>query len=133
MISDELVSLETAKLAKDKGFNWLCSSVKIETIEGSEREVFDEEECRYTTVKDVIKTRMPTQARLGKWLREEKGICVSVVAYTTFATKNKLCFGWIIKYNSDGFSIKTIDSDDAFSTYELSLEDALKYTLEKLV
>lgn len=133
MISDELVSLETAKLAKDKGFNWLCSSVKIETIEGSEREVFDEEECRYTTVKDVIKTRIPTQARLGKWLREEKGICVSVVAYTTFATKNKLCFGWIIKHNSDGFSIKTIDSDDVFSTYELALEDALKYALEKLV
>lgn len=63
----------------------------------------------------------------------QESICESVVAYTTFATKNKLCYGWIIKYNSDGFSIKSIDSDDVFSTYELALENALKYALENLV
>jgi hypothetical protein len=132
MISDELVSLETAKLAKEKGFNWLCSSVKIETIEGSEREVYDEEECRYVTVKDVAKTRIPTQTRLQRWLREEKAILVEVfidddsnmpLTYNIHQYKD---WNWECVCHHHG-------NYYAVNSWELCLEDALKYALENLV
>ncbi len=49
MIHDELVTYEVAKLAKEKGFNVPTRTVKVEKIEGTEKEVWDEEECRYIT------------------------------------------------------------------------------------
>lgn len=139
MTSDKLVSLETAKLAKDKGFNWLCSSVKIETIEGSEREVYDEEECRYTTVKDVIKTRIPTQARLQKWLREAHGLHIDLGVWEDRdEDADGLCCG---TYSYWSFNIQSCLTGDfiyeefehRYDTYEQALEDALKYALENLV
>jgi hypothetical protein len=131
MISDELVSLETAKLAKEKGFNWLCSSVKIETIEGSEREVYDEEECRYATVKDVIKTRIPTQTRLQRWLREEKMMHIEIA--------HNPMYGGFMPYISkivEGEGVFTLLEKNCYciamqnATYEKALEAGLQYALE---
>lgn len=129
MITDQFVTYEVAKLAKDKGFNWLCSSVKIETIEGSEREVYDEEECRYTTVKDVIKTRIPTQARLQRWLREEKWLHINI----DYNHPNKSWTPTIIRV----CCIPTRDTPyrldlPSSSSYEVALEKALIYALNML-
>ena len=127
MIHEEICTYEVAMLAKEKGFNeyveaFYAKGCDIAHSQGPEK--WNEYNGKYAA---------PTQSLLQRWLREEKGVCVSVVAYTTFATKNKLCYGWIVKHNSDGFSIKTIDSDNVFSTYELALEDALAYSLKNLV
>ena len=132
MISDELVSLETAKLAKEKGFNWLCSSVKIETIEGSEREVYNEEECRYATVKDVIKTRIPTQTRLQRWLREEKMMHIEIahnpmyggfMPYICKIVQGKEGVFTLLEKNSQVIAMQN-------ATYEGALEVGLQYALE---
>lgn len=68
----------------------------------------------------------PTQSLLQRWLREEKGILA------------------LVKYDVSGFSqsfgceIQQIGTSNyallsGFATYELALEDALKYALENLV
>ena len=75
----------------------------------------------------------PTQSLLQRWLREEKGYAISVTAYPTLASLNKVCYAWEIKSSSDGSFMKSMDSEYTFSTYELALEDALKYALENLV
>ena len=128
MMSDELVSLETAKLAKEKGFNWPCSSVKIETIEGSEREVYDEDECRYVTVKDVAKTRIPTQTQLQRWLREEKGYYVY-----PFFDNEELKWTYVVREKTGDMWIPLIGETPYYDCFEEAMEDALKFVLENLV
>lgn len=128
MISDDLVSLETAKLANEKGFNWLCGSVNIETIEGSEREIYDEEECRYVTVKDVVKTRIPTQTRLQKWLREKKGYYVY-----PFFDNEELKWTYVVREKTGDMWISLIGETPDYDCFEEAMENALKFVLENLV
>lgn len=39
MIHEEIVTYEVAKLAKEKGFNIPTNTIKVEKIEGTEKEV----------------------------------------------------------------------------------------------
>jgi hypothetical protein len=82
----------------------------------------------------------PTQSLLQRWLREEKGIVVEVIAYPTCSNNKKNCYWWSIKQNSDGICYQYEECSDilygfdfAFDTYELALEDALAYSLKNLV
>lgn len=133
MIHDENCTYEVATLAKKKGFNVPTRTVKVEKIEGTEKEVWNEEECRYITQWETRSVRIPTQSLLQRWLREEKGYAISVTAYPTLASLNKVCYAWEIKSSSDGAFMKSVDGEYTFRTYELALEDALKYALENLV
>ena len=127
MIHEEICTYEVCKLAKEKGFDVDCEAfyyndgflqyAKFENYNG-----------RY-----LNKFSAPTQSLLQRWLREEKGLCVSVEAYPTLAIMGKVCFAWVIKSGSDGHFMESNDSLQTFPTYELALEDALKYALENLV
>lgn len=134
MIKDELVTYEVAKLAKEKGFpQHIGNDAYI-----VENEYDDEYEvgCCYPIqfIPDYLPTiTAPTQNLLQRWLREEKGLCVSVKAYPILAIMRKVCFAWVIKSGSDGHFMGSSDSLQTFFTYELTLEDALKYALENLV
>ena len=133
MIHEEICTYEVAKLAKEKGFNEYeaCSHL------------YEVDERWYTLTKynnargiDWSKSYFyaaPTQSLLQRWLREEKGYAISVTAYPTLASLNKVCYAWEIKSSSDGSFMKSTDSEYTFSTYELALEDTLKYALENLV
>ena len=136
MIHEEICTYEVAKLAKEKGFN-------VQTFDwydytGNYNKGFIPHklhECpRY---KEYY---APTQGLLQRWLREEKGIVVEAIAQPTCSTSKKNCYWWSIKQNSDGFCYQyeecsyLLYSDEGyFDTYELALEDALKYALENLV
>ena len=140
MIHEQICTIEVAKLANEKGFNVPTRTVKIEKIEGTEKEVWDEEEYRFITQHETRSLRIPTQALLQRWLREEKGVIVEVIAQPTCSTSKKNCYWWSIKQNSDGFCYQyeecsyLLYSDEGyFDTYELALEEALKYSLENLV
>lgn len=133
MIHEENCTYEVATLAKKKGFNVPTRTVKVEKIEGTEKEVWNEEECRYITQWETRSVRIPTQSLLQRWLREEKGVCISVEAYPTYATKNNILYSWAIKYRSSGHSMECQQSFDTFSTYEKALEEALEFTLKELV
>ena len=132
MIHDELVTYEVAKLAKEKGFNVPTRTIKVEKIEGTEKEVWDEEECRYITQWETRSVRIPTQSLLQRWLREEKGIHIEIVATA--------CGYFWIADKTNGTAITDSDVLDrgtneggCWDEYELALEDALKYALENLV
>ena len=134
MIHEEICTYEVCKLAKEKGFpQHIGDDAYI-----VENEYDDEYEvgCHYPIqfIPDYLPTiTAPTQSLLQRWLREEKGLCVSVEAYPTLAIMRDVCFAWVIKSGSDGHFMESNDSLQTFSTYELALEDALKYALENLV
>ena len=126
MMHDELISFETAKLAKEKGFRERCI------------------EHYYDDTKDLYRSSTPqcynfggntsdapTQSLLQRWLREEKylfanvGMAFNGYYYQVIRTdKFDECIGTQIIEHFNG---------NKFDTYELALEDALKYALENLV
>lgn len=128
MIHDEMVTYEVAKLAKEKGFDVPTRTIKVEKIEGTEKEVWDEEECRYITQWETRSVRIPTQSLLQRWLREEKGVIIEL-KYSDSTEDWRPFWSWCI-YNNWGI---TLEIGDNSATYELALEDALKYALENLV
>lgn len=128
MIHDEIVTYEVAKLAKEKGFDVPTAEFYNDDGNiGCYPRAFNHNEFPDGDY------AAPTQSLLQRWLREEKGLCISVEAYPTLAIMGKVCFAWVIKSGSDGHFMETNDSFQTFSTYELALEDAIKYALENLI
>lgn len=66
---EDYVSFECAKLLKEKGFDWKCDKQHIEKRPETEREEWDEVECQYKTIWNVIRTPIPTLWKAVKWLR----------------------------------------------------------------
>ena len=123
MIHEEICTYEVCKLAKEKGFN-------VQT--------FDWYDYTGNYYKGLIPHELhecprykeyyaPTQSLLQRWLREEKGLHISIPLH-----KGEYEYFWAI----DSLNRKKKTDDIAynlFDTYELALEDALKYALENLV
>ena len=119
MITDELVSFETAKLAKEKGFD-------VPT------DFCYEKSGNLVRVGSIS---APTQSLLQRWLREGKNLYISIIAH---AKSKSVYYEWEVRYISalgnmnKASSVMTIETY-RYNTYELALEDALKYALENLV
>lgn len=128
MIHDEICTYEVCKLAKEKGFREKCIVHYYDDTKDLYRS--SNPQC-YNFGGNT--SDAPTQSLLQRWLRQEKGLCISVEAYPTLAIMGKICFAWVVKSGSDGHFMESNDSLQTFSTYELALEDALKYALENLV
>jgi hypothetical protein len=120
MIHEEICTYEVCKLAKEKGFN-------VQTFDwydytGNYNKGFIPHklhECpRY---KEYY---APSQSLLQRWLREEKGLHITVAF-----DQNE--FWWQIENLATGDY--GYGETLGFDTYELALEDALKYALENLV
>lgn len=139
MIYDEICTYEVAKLAKEKGFD----EATYYTYEEESKRLNRMRYCvkRNSRIGSIIKLiAAPTQSLLQRWLREERGIVVEVIAQPTCSTSKKNCYWWSVKQYSDGFCYQyeecsyLLYSDEGyFAAYELALEDALKYALENLV
>lgn len=122
MIHEELVTYEVAKLAKEKGFNEKCNFYY-------QKGVISTDGCfnRYNKGVEYI-CSAPTRSLLQRWLREEKGVIIEL-KYSDSTEDWRPFWSWCI-YNNLGF---TLEIGDNSGTYELALEDALKYALENLV
>lgn len=136
MTHDEICTCEVAKLAKEKGFpqgpneNGKC---RIYTLDKSKNTYVL---CDWTVwisapwASEVIAA--PTQSLLQRWLREGKSIHIEIIATASG-------YYWCVN-KTNGTSITDSDvlnrgtnEGGCFDTYELALEDALKYALENLV
>lgn len=130
MIHDEIVGYDVAKLAKEKGFpQHIGDDAYI-----VENEYDDEYEvgCHYPIqfIPDYLPTiTAPTQSLLQRWLREEKGIHIAVFPNMS----NSFEFDYIVYIKGDKFWNPMYTAHSDFATYELALEDALKYVIEKLI
>ena len=133
MIHEEICTSEVCKLAREKGFpQHIGNDAYI-----VENEYDDEYEvgCHYPIqfIPDYLPTiTAPTQSLLQRWLREEKNIHIEIIATASG-------YYWCIN-KTNGTSITDSDvlnrgtnEGGCFDTYELALEDALKYALENLV
>lgn len=123
MIHKEICTYEAAKLAKKKGFNEKCYHYY-------QKGILESDGCfnRYNKGIDSI-CSAPTQSLLQRWLREEKGIHIAV--FPNMA--NSFEFDYIVYIKGDKFWNPIYTAHNDFATYELALEDALKYALENLI
>ena len=128
MIHEEICTYEVCKLAKEKGFDVPTRTVKVEKVEGTEKEVWDEEECRYITQWETRSLRMPTQSLLQRWLREEKRIEVNAF----WDNADNMWLGYAQEMDAPDL-VGSFPLNKPFATYELALEDALKWALENCV
>lgn len=135
MIRDEICTYEVCKLAKEKGFNckvynyYQATKHYCETLREIELHSvcwkLETDDCysRYNMGSgDIVSA--PTQSLLQRWLREEKGIHIGIGT----DGGNDWCYITVVITTGH-----TEYNTNIFPTYELALEDALKYTLEKLV
>ena len=129
MIRDEICTYEVCKLAKEKGFRetvgWYYNTNGLKLLKRG---------CNGGNPNLINGLySAPTQSLLQRWLREEKGVVVEVMCLPTTRTSSKYEYKRHIFWGSDGHYIEGKYGDEIFDTYELALEDALKYALEKLV
>lgn len=138
MIHDEIVTFKVAKLAKEKGFDEECGEFYCEdksqkriTRISCNRHVTSFDYCTNSMLEDYYPPHeycyiaAPTQSLLQRWLRKEKGIIV--IPYYRSVLRM-----WSATYEfTSPCTFK--DLRKCFKTYELALEDALKYALENLV
>lgn len=135
MIHEEICTYEVAKLAKENGFDGSgClkhydQNGLLRSNRSFSRFDLTIDELYKHDAPSEVQVYAPTQSLLQRWLREEKK--VEVHARHFEATNNfPHHFGVII---TDGKG-KTLEiGGKMFDTYELALEDALKYALENLV
>ena len=127
MIHDEIVGYDVAKLAKEKGFDVpTFGYYRIDTKDWYRTDVYDDWND------STIRYSAPTQSLLQRWLRQEKNIHIEIAATA--------CGYFWIADKTNGTAITDSDvlnrgtnNGGCFDTYELALEDALKYALENLV
>lgn len=122
----EFVNFSIAQKLKEKGF----PQVKKNTIA-----MYDEDGEWYslsTTIDDFYYVFedfdehdyvCPTISQVLNWLGDEKQIYILVEPFPSMATKDKVCWSWSLKWNSDGVNIDHTFSDDF--TYLTSKEAAL--------
>lgn len=146
-MEDELITLETAIMAKDLGFNEKCRMfykvvdpyilyvTRSRQYVGNGLSEDIEEPHRNSQKEDakIPRYAAPTQSLLSRWIRENHNIVCSVYS-------NASGYIWEIHYDKTrgGTHIKDSDmrgdckSSGTFTTYELAMEDCLSETLRGL-
>ena len=118
-MEEQLISLETAKLAKEKGFNEECYF----TYDKISKEycIFKSEYSETNSEINKYIYSAPTQSLLQKWLREKHNILI--FPYINFQEKDYF-YCSIFPKNGDRFSTED------FLTYEEALEVGLQEALK---
>ena len=125
MIEEQYVSFETAKLAKEKGFDEEFENMHVwNNFKG---EILEDVSGYNMKNSHLCKNSYsaPTQSLLARWLREVHNMCVEV--YST-----GYGFIWCIcDTDSGSFSNETGSNDaGAWDTYEGAMEAGLQEALE---
>ena len=132
-MKEEIITLETAKLAKKKGFN-LYSPAWYGCDDPSGDFEPNRLFCRSYSTWDDLGTEddqegteiysAPTQNLLQKWLRDEHYIDIFVID-----SIKEECYDWEIRIADVK---KKIQCDQYYHNYEAALEDALLKALKKI-
>lgn len=130
-MKEQLISIETAKLAKEKGFNEYCyncyyNNGYLNTAEDNDFKLFSN---------GNVYTVAPTQSLLQKWLREVHNIHIKVDDFLD--NDNKTDWDYEVVFigtdiNEKGEYIAEIpyDCDRSYITYEEALEKGLQEALK---
>ena len=123
MITEDYVSFETAKLLKEKGFNYPCRAVY--SPKGIIRHYLKEEV--YAHHLKGHKKLCPTLQMAMKWLREVHDIFIEISVDEMLKDEG---YQWTLYYNSTKEIRPYSDWGDS---YEEACEAAIKYCLENLI
>ena len=143
MITEDYISLEVAKLLKDKGFDQNCATYYPD--EHVWYNYLDKYICRHYPSEIIPKDKQiyaaPTQAMAMKWLREEHHIHIEIYLYKTNGNyieqkKNRkdpyYTFGVLDTITGDNID-KRLINDFIGDTYKQACEAAIKYCLKNLI
>lgn len=138
-MKEQLISFETAKLSKEKGFDW-------ETFfyHGTNKGVYDKDDLNKgysgsgtppnnwnrmpSSVRDVELYSAPTQSLVQKWLREK---CRIYVESQMYIEDGLYKFNFVIK-GDKGYELDVLCLKGNFPTYEKALEEGLQEALKTL-
>ena len=120
MIHEGICTYEVAKLAKEKGFPLQ------KVIKQDGRAFFYELPQSHPNWANCDAWYLPTQSLLQRWLREEKFIDIAIYPIFINEVRTYTCYVYAPNLNKPK-KLKYFD------TYELTIEDALKYALENLI
>lgn len=117
MNKEDYVSLEVAKLLKEKGFNEDCMA--FYTRDG----LF---ECNSYINTNVLKHPTPTLYEAQKWLRDRRKIHISVGMCSDYSTNadGGICDGWTFWTFSTYYTTNLHHKHDCFGEYD-TYEEAL--------
>lgn len=123
-MTEDYISLETAKLLKEKRFD-------IET-----RYFYNEGSGWKRQSDSIIKTgsgewvNCPTQALVVKWLLQKHNIFVETLVFDIgFLEKGKFCFQWRVYNNTENWATNTTE----YKMPEEATEAAIQYCLKNLI
>ena len=134
-MKDELISFETAKLAKEKGFSWEC--VNVGTIVGH---IYGSGLDNHNQYRGYVS--IPTQSLLQRWLREGKDIDITVItnfksSSTSIQKSYRVGIVYIENSLVETFFLRPKNNSildkvffDEFKIYEEALESGLKEALK---
>ena len=128
MTREEICTYEVCKLAKERGFDVPTHYAYNE----NRQKAMYMELCLNRNTKDSRSISAPTQSLLQRWLREEKGVFIEICNDVN-EKLGRITSRYNIVYDYDGRSSSVHISCDEYPSYELALEDAIKYALENLV
>jgi len=126
MIREDYVSFETAKLLKDKGFDWECIGYYVDD---------EPNDVKYSFLGETNSTwetrccSAPTLQMARKWLREKYYIHADPIQQGNYNDCSEY-YTWIVArmgiiHRNSGVAEKL--------SYEEACEAALKYSLENLI
>ncbi len=120
-MKEQLISFDTAKLAKEKGFEYMKANCYGDNMcyQLPEGDLINA--LRGNTVTGYILA--PTQSLLQRWLREVHNIILYVAPISSTTDINNIKWLWCIY---------TIDTSDRFNTYEEALEQGLINALKTI-
>lgn len=121
-MKEELVSFETAKLLKEKGFVNLSDKSYI-ISEGARYGLLSNFTNKYNNSVETNRVEAPTQSLAQKWLREKHSIHVELY-------RNASGWGWILTTTNTGSTLLEINDDIFFGSHEEALEEGLKEGLK---
>lgn len=136
-MSDTLISFETAKLAKEKGFNIPCEQRYLNNILERKLDSPSDADDEYTWYQHKLEVQnfrtginAPTQSLLQKWLREVHNIFVvikpDINIYNIETAQYWESISYINEKGKKGNYIKIVECE----TYEEALEQGLLYGLK---
>lgn len=125
MITEDYVSFETAKLLKEKGFDW-----KVHRSYLVNDNVFIPGDINDVPLrKDAI--RIPTLQMAMKWLREVHHCVICITPLTFYCGEIVSKWGYCI-WADDNTEVDE-ENSPRLETYEEACEAAIKYCLENLI
>ena len=128
-MQEELITYETAVLAKEKGFSEICQYLYV-TLKGREGKLLPELSGTFEKPNRIL---APTQSLLQRWLRDVHDIRVCVDPYNSFqiglGSTNSLRMGEGVGIVQLGETFMEMSSKE-YETYEQALEVGLVKALK---